>query len=275
MSTSKKLSSAALPHLLRRRYFPSTTCPPPLHDARSPFQLCSSFPVSNSAVERSSSSFGIARFLQNPRVFPRNYFCSQSSGEFSNVRCWNCDAQPEPGLFLVCDSCGVIQPVDRSLDYFRLFGLEKKYEIGDAHLHDNYKDWQKKLHPDLVHSKSEKERDFAREQSARVGDAYRTLINPLLRAMYIMKIVGVDVNEEETISDPDLLVEVMEIRESVEEAPDSKALNKIQSQLQEKIDLWSKSFANAFESKSFEEAKDCIRRMTYYERAIEEIVKRL
>ncbi|CAN0879296.1 Iron-sulfur cluster co-chaperone protein HscB homolog [Linum grandiflorum] len=275
MSTVKKLTSAALPQILRRRSLSSTTTttyPPLFHPPPPPFQLPSPFPAST------FSNPTAAHFLPNPRIFPSSSsLCSQSSPQAisDSSRCWNCNnAQPETGLFLVCDSCSAIQPVDRSLNYFRLFGLEKKYEIEDGNLHDKYKDWQKKLHPDLVHSKSE-ERDFAREQSARVGDAYRTLANPRVRAMYILKLAGVDVNEEETISDPELLLEIMEIREAVEDAPDATALNKIQSQLEEKLQVWSKSFANAFTSKNFEEAKDCIRRMTYYDRAIEEIVKRL
>lgn len=32
---------------------------------------------------------------------------------------------------------------------------EKKYDIEEDSLDQKYKDWQKKLHPDLVHSKSE------------------------------------------------------------------------------------------------------------------------
>lgn len=35
------------------------------------------------------------------------------------------------------------------------FIREKKYEIDDSNLEGKYKDWQKKLHPDLVHTKSE------------------------------------------------------------------------------------------------------------------------
>ena len=31
---------------------------------------------------------------------------------------------------------------------------EKKFDIDDENLERKYKDWQKKLHPDLVHSKS-------------------------------------------------------------------------------------------------------------------------
>jgi len=46
-------------------------------------------------------------------------------------------------------------------------------------------------------------------------------------------------------------------------------------QMQEKLNNWSNSFANASQCRKFEEALDSIRRMTYYERVNEEIVKKL
>lgn len=45
--------------------------------------------------------------------------------------------------------------------------------------------------------------------------------------------------------------------------------------VQEKLKQWSDSFGEAFESQRFDEAVKCIQRMTYYERACEEIVKKL
>ncbi|KAL1196934.1 Iron-sulfur cluster co-chaperone -like protein [Cardamine amara subsp. amara] len=214
----------------------------------------------------SSKSLTTGRLQFSGRVF-----CSESGGERSSG-CWNCG---EKSAFLFCDSCRSIQPVDDSVDYFQIFGLEKKYEIDPRSLEGKYKDWQKKLHPDLVHNKSQKERDYAAEQSAKVTEACRTLTKRLSRAMYIMKLNGINVNEEETITDPTLLMEIMELREGIAEAEDSKALNQIRSQVQEKLKQWSDSFVEAFESQRFYEAVKCIQRMTYYERACEEIVKKL
>lgn len=182
---------------------------------------------------------------------------------------------PHTVPFLVCENCRCVQSVDPSVDYFQIFGLEKQYVIEEDNLERTYKNWQKKLHPDLVHSKSEKEKEFAAEQSARVIDAYRTLGDPLSRALYILKLEGVDVDEEETISEPELLAEILEIREAVEEASDSQALSQIQTQIQEKLQHWSESFATAFRSRKYEEARASIRRMTYYKRVNEEIVKKL
>ncbi|BBH07548.1 DNAJ heat shock N-terminal domain-containing protein, partial [Prunus dulcis] len=140
---------------------------------------------------------------------------------------------------------------------------------------ESIKTGRKKVHPDLVHTKSKEEREYAAEQSARVIDAYLTLSKPLARAIYILKLEGVDVDEEETLSESELLTEILEIREAVEEAADSQALVQIQSQMQEKLKHWSSSFANAFQSRNFDEALKAIRRMTYYQRVKETIVKKL
>ncbi|KAH7512272.1 iron-sulfur cluster co-chaperone protein HscB homolog [Ziziphus jujuba] len=214
-------------------------------------------------------------FLGSSKLSGRCSLSTQSAEKVVDAKCWNCNAEAEAAPFLVCRSCRCIQPVDQSVDYFRIFGLEKKYDIEDDNLERKYKDWQKKLHPDLVHSKSEREREYAAEQSARVIDAFRTLNKPLSRAIYILKLEGVDVDEEETISEPDLLAEIMEIREAVEEAADSQALKQLQSQMQEKLEHWSNLFAIAFRNRNFGDARKSIRRMTYYERVNEEIVKKL
>ncbi|KAI3716625.1 hypothetical protein L1987_67622 [Smallanthus sonchifolius] len=227
-----------------------------------------------------SNSTQRTRVFRNPKIhFTWNSellgnssgFCSSGSPEETSC-CWNCKT-PRP--FLICQSCGSVQPVDHSVDYFMIFGLERKFDIEDGSLEGMYKNWQKKLHPDLVHTKSKEEREYAAEQSARVIDAYTTLRKPLSRAIYLMRLEGVEVDEEQTISEPELLGEIMEIREAVEEATDSQALNKIQSQMEEKLRHWFNSFANAFGSKSFDEALKTIQRMTYYHRVNEEIIKKL
>ncbi|KAL6133747.1 hypothetical protein ACLB2K_065981 [Fragaria x ananassa] len=205
---------------------------------------------------RTLTHFSTPHFQSRPNlqklrpVFPLpgiSFISSQSKP----AQCWNCCAAAATTQFLLCSSCRCIQPVDHSVDYFQIFGLERKYDSVEEHLEGKYKDWQKKLHPDLVHSKSEKEREYAAEQSARVIDAYRTLSKPLARAIYILKLEGVHIDEEETLTDLDLL-----------------------SEMQEKLKQWSNNFAKAFESHNFEEAVKAIRCMTYYERVNEEIVKR-
>ncbi|KAG5556376.1 hypothetical protein RHGRI_006842 [Rhododendron griersonianum] len=320
----KRNLRSPLSTLFHRQPLPSLS---PLLNAHSPSPThpLTTFPPFHSLPadqENRASDFPFHRF-HCPRNLNLSWSKNFSSGIVVN-QCWSCAsvaAQTVP--FLACENCRCVQPVDPSVDYFQIFGLEKQYVIKEDNLEGKYKNWQKKLHPDLVHSKSEKEKEFAAEQSARVIDAYRTLGDPLSRAIYVLdensvfrvslmavlfycfplvavalcealhvkknlcacfllmfqlKLEGVDVDEEETISEPELLAEILEIREAVEEAGDTQALSQIQTQVQlikEKFQHSSESFATAFQSRKFEEARASIRRMTYYKRVNEEIVKKL
>ncbi|KAI4369139.1 hypothetical protein MLD38_017622 [Melastoma candidum] len=230
------------------------------------------------------STFSYSRSFPNTchasLSFSSYYSCQQRpESQTSPCECWNCGSsfssvRTTPSL--VCKSCRSVQPVDYSIDYFRIFGIEKRYEIEDLDaLEGKYKEWQKKLHPDLVHSKSQRERDYAAEQSARVIEAYHTLSKPLSRAIYILKLEGVNINEEETVTDPELLSEIMEIREAVEESADSQALMQIHNQMEAHIKHWSEKFGNLLQDRKFDDCQDCIRRMKYYSRTSEEIVKKL
>ncbi|XP_009626385.1 iron-sulfur cluster co-chaperone protein HscB homolog isoform X2 [Nicotiana tabacum] len=219
--------------LLRREITTFSVSPSQLH-----------FPVS------SSISPQVDQFPQRYDFSGRFHFCSEAA---QKLICWNCNAVSSTTTpFLVCNACGCVQPVDQSVDYFHIFGLEKKYGIEGENLERKYKDWQRKLHPDLVHTKSEKEKEYAAEQSARVINAYRTLTDPLSRAIYILKLEGVHVDEEERIDDLELLAEI-----------------------QGKFEQSSISFANALQHRKYEEAVAATQRMTYYKRANEEIVKKL
>ncbi|CAA0813271.1 DNAJ heat shock N-terminal domain-containing protein [Striga hermonthica] len=222
-----------------------------------------------------ASSKTLTRDFANSFLKIESFFCSQSNSALKS-HCWNCGFEPDNTTpFLFCQACRSVQPVDETIDYFQIFGQGREYKLEVDKLEKKYKDWQKKLHPDLVHSKSKREREYAAEQSARVIDAYRTLTDPLSRAIYILKLEGVLVDEEERITDPELLAEIMELREAVDEADDTRALNEIQSQLREKVVHLIDSFEDAYQNKNFEDALASVRRMTYYRRASEEIVKKV
>ncbi|KAK9129052.1 hypothetical protein Syun_017849 [Stephania yunnanensis] len=267
MSNRKLLISSL--NLLRRRSRPISTLPTNRTPKSDP-------PI---ILDHSSRQSAHSRVPKKPihgskldcAVFGRD-FSSTSSG-LGN--CWSCGAIAASKPFLFCDICRSVQPFDQSVDYFQIFGLERAFAIDDTGMESKYKDWQKKLHPDLVHTKSEKEKEYAAEQSARVIDAYRTLRSPLLRAIYLMQLEGARVDEEQTVSDPELLAEIMEIREAVEEAANPPALQQIQFQVKGSLDHWSKSFENAFKKRKFEEAITSIQRMTYYSRINEEIMRKL
>lgn len=53
-----------------------------------------------------------------------------------------------------------------------------------------------------------------------INEAYKTLQDPLKRAQYLLSLRGIDVAEDERlkVEDPELLMEVLEVRENIEAA---------------------------------------------------------
>ena len=66
-----------------------------------------------------------------------------------------------------------------------------------------------------------------------MNHAFKTLQNPVLRAEYILREQGIDLAEsEQTLEDPELLMEIMESREALDEATSQEQVNLIVSQTQ-------------------------------------------
>ncbi|XP_026111352.1 iron-sulfur cluster co-chaperone protein HscB, mitochondrial-like [Carassius auratus] len=110
-----------------------------------------------------------------------------------NTLCWKCGYSAE--LFF-CPSCNVTQPPDDKTNYFDI--LSCVTHIAVEHV--------------------TKEQEYSEEQSVLVNKAYRTLQKPLRRAVYMLELRGVLLEEgTDATADPMFHLEVMEINESLAE----------------------------------------------------------
>ena len=67
-------------------------------------------------------------------------------------------------------------------------------------------------------AKAHAEREYALEVTAILNDAYRTLRDPIARALYLLKLEGFDIGEQSTKDvPPELLEEVFELNMALEE----------------------------------------------------------
>ncbi|KAI9681207.1 MAG: hypothetical protein M1817_002489 [Caeruleum heppii] len=91
------------------------------------------------------------------------------------------------------------------------------FAVDVSRLRKEFLQLQSRAHPDR-HAQEMKLR--AEAASARINDAYKTLQDPLLRAQYLLSLRGIDVAEDETakVEDPELLMEVLDVREQIEAA---------------------------------------------------------
>jgi len=112
------------------------------------------------------------------------------------------------------------------MDHFARLGLPAALDLEAASLDRAYFALQRQWHPDRFVAKPPEERARASIEAAALNDAYRTLKDPLSRAVYLAGLKGVELpGDGKTIDDPDLLMEAMEAREELHEAPSGEAVD--------------------------------------------------
>lgn len=122
---------------------------------------------------------------------------------------------------------------------------------------------QARAHPDL-HPQADKKR--AEALSSRINEAYKTLQNPLLRAQYLLSLRGIEVAEDETakVEDPELLMEVLDARESIEEAESEEDLVEMRERNEERIAESTEIIDQAFKRDDLEAAKSEAVKLRYW-----------
>ncbi len=104
------------------------------------------------------------------------------------------------------------------MDYFQLFGLERRLSIDASQLQKTFYELSREHHPDRFSLKPPQEQARAQQTSAFLNDAYRVLRDPIARAEFVLKQEGFDIGEQRTKDvPPELLEEVFELNMALEE----------------------------------------------------------
>src|SRR5579883_2642620 len=130
------------------------------------------------------------------------------------------------------------------MDHFARLGLPAALDTDAAALDKAYFARQRQWHPDRFVGKPAEERARASVEAAALNDAYRTLKDPLARAVYLAELNGVELpGDGKTIDDPELLMEAMEAREELHEASSIEAIDalaaKTRGEMQKSLASWA------------------------------------
>ncbi|KAI9484051.1 MAG: Co-chaperone HscB, C-terminal oligomerization domain-containing protein [Benjaminiella poitrasii] len=214
-----------------------------------------------------------ARYIK-PTAATRYFSTSLAwrSSMLHDKKCWQCQATNKPSA-LFCENkvCNVIQPIPSQLNFFRLLqageGEERDkptFDIDLKAMKRRFLMLQQKAHPDSFSNGSKRELNYAQLQSSVINRAYHTLKNPLSRAQYILKQQGVEVNEDDSLSDPELLMEVMEFREELEEVENEKDIVPLKERNDGKHQEIIQKLKDAFDKEDYSLAKDLAIELQYW-----------
>jgi molecular chaperone HscB len=106
-----------------------------------------------------------------------------------------------------------------STNYFDLFQLPQSFHVDLGKLDSHYLELQARVHPDKAANLSDTERRLSLQWATLANEAYQTLKRPLDRARYVLKIHGMDTQENDNTAMPmDFLMGQIEWREEMQEA---------------------------------------------------------
>ena len=127
---------------------------------------------------------------------------------------------------------------------------------------------QARAHPDR-HQGGEKAK--AEAASARINDAYKTLLNPLARARYLLSLHGVELGEDESIAgtpldmsseengganvDAAFLMDVMEVREGIEAAGSREEIDEMKAENHKRTKACEDRLEDLFKAEDIEAAR--------------------
>jgi molecular chaperone HscB len=161
------------------------------------------------------------------------------------AKCWSCGEEVAEGQPF-CGSCGKVQP-PRHADYFAIFGLPPKLNLDVQDLEKQFYRFSRKLHPDVHARASQQEQEWSLAQASLLNDAYRTLKNPLDRTKYLLRLEGVQFEEDRGPNPSkvpaDLLEEVFELNMQLEELRQNQKMGEDDPQLRRDLEAAKNQFA--------------------------------
>ena len=103
-----------------------------------------------------------------------------------------------------------------SADPFETLGLNRRFDLDEAELRQRFLTASAQAHPDRFTDPLEQA--DAVEKMSRLTDAHRVLADPESRARALLRLSGLESDADKDKLPPDLLMQVMEVREELEAA---------------------------------------------------------
>lgn len=181
---------------------------------------------------------------------------------------------------IVCGSCHALREPPPTATHFDLLGLPRRYDIAVDEVRRAHRALAMETHPDRFAEGDPEALALATRLSAALNEAARTLIDPVSRADYWLTLSGGPSSAEVRDVPGDLLMEVMAIRERIEEARgtgDLEAIRRLRVELTDRRSAWKSNAAVM--ARAISEADEdgrrslrlCLNAIRYFDRLLEDV----
>ncbi len=189
--------------------------------------------------------------------------------------CWSCRGPVQAGA-LFCSTCHALQP-PVEIDHFRRLDLPATFDLRREDVERRYFTLQRQIHPDRFAAKSAKERLYSVQHTAALNQSFADLMDPLLRAEYLLRFKGrrVAVGEAETVADSELLLEAMALREELAEAESAASVEALAAKAEEMIGRILSTLSGAFTRDNLDTAAELVLRLRYMRKFADEAKRHL
>jgi molecular chaperone HscB len=168
----------------------------------------------------------------------------------------------------------VMNDTDLTQNYFELFDLSVQFGLDITELSARYKTAQRETHPDRFAACGQAEQRLAMQVSSLLNEAYKTLKDPVERAVYLLGLNGVDIRSPQNRQlAPQFLMEQMNLREelqSLADANDTSGLNRLRADIAGWINKLLDECSQQFQQTDYNAAANSVGKLQFYRKLLHE-----
>ncbi len=142
------------------------------------------------------------------------------------------------------------------INYFQLLDLKQQYDIDQTLLQKQYLSMQAKYHPDRARTTEDKNK--AMDVAMQLNEAYKILGDDYLRAEYLLKLLGVKLDDEtmKKATSPAKLEDIWQQFALIDETEDISQLQQMLAEKNQEKQILINNLSKAFQTNKLQEALD-------------------
>jgi molecular chaperone HscB len=156
------------------------------------------------------------------------------------------------------------------LNHFEKFSLVADFDLDVDLLENKYLQLQKEFHPD---SNLNSNQDSADLNSIAVNEAYKILKNPLKRAVYLLKLNGINIEDDncEVKPEQETLMLILELKEKLFGSDDADEALQIKDFATKEIKNLMKEIKTDFKNKQIKNAAQKLIKVKYLDKILQDL----